>query len=93
MRELEKPSGVYMCVCVCVTSSTFPNFTVIPLQPVIFVNEAPGLIVTIRIPTQRIKKRKKKSPLKRPTIIFTHFVQTDPCKTHARVFMSACHPC
>lgn len=40
-------------MCVCVTCGTFPNFTVIPLQPVIFVNEAPGLIVTIRIPTQR----------------------------------------
>lgn len=77
-------------MCVCVTSGTFPNFTVIPLQPVIFVNEAPGLIVTIGIPTQRILKKKKKSLLKKPITIFTHFVQTDLCKTHANVFMLPC---
>ena len=49
---------VHLClrVCVCVrvhfTSGTFPNFTIVPLQPVVFGNKAPGLTITIRVPTQ-----------------------------------------
>lgn len=88
----ERIGKIHVCICVCVTCGTFPNFTVIPLQPVIFVNEAPGLIVTIRIPTQRIFfKKKKKITFKEANYNFYTFrSKAEPCKTHAHVFMSAC---
>lgn len=41
------------CVCVCFTSGTLPNLTIVPLQPVVFVNKAPGLTVAIRVPTHK----------------------------------------
>lgn len=47
---------VYVCVF---TTGTFPNFTMPPLRPVFLFNKAPGLTITIRVPTQRILKNQQ----------------------------------
>lgn len=67
-------SHLPVCVCVCFTSGTFSNFAIVPLQPVVLVNKAPGLTITIRVPTQRIKKYIK-------TPFCPHFVSRYICVT------------
>lgn len=53
MKVVEAWIFLSVCASVCFTSRTFPNITIVPLQFVVFVDEAPGLIVSIRVPTQR----------------------------------------